>query len=155
MAFLQTVLDYVRGRRQDPAIDLAQARRAAEDAWGLDEADRTPLPADTSTYDWTQWRKKLQRILDGLPATEPEWPTLMAEARSLGFGESTVRNAQIQEFTLLIRRVVADCLLTPEEHTKLESARALLGISSDEAELIAQAVIREAGDFFGQQVREL
>ena len=155
MSFLETIFGYVRGRRADPAVDESALKRAAEDAWGLDEADRVPIPVNSSVYDWTQWRKKLQRILDGLPATEPEFEPMMAEARSLGFGDAAVRGAQIEEFTLLIRRAVADCVMTLEERHKLETAQRLLGLSNDEAELISQAVIREAAAFFGNQIRDV
>jgi hypothetical protein len=155
MSFLETMLGYIRGRRVDPTLDESARKRAVEDAWGLDEADRTPMPVESGAYDWTQWRKKLQRILDGLPATEPEWEPMMAEARSLGFGDSTVSAAQIEEFTLLIRRAVADCVLTPEEHRKLEIAQRLLGLSADDAEQITREVIREAETFFGGEVREV
>jgi len=154
MSYLKSVIDYVTKRQQHPLVDLAESKRAVEDAWGLGEADRGPLPAASSTYDWTQWRKKLQRVLDGLPATEPEWEPMMTEARALGFGEAAIHNVQIEEFTLLIRRVVADCVLTADEQTKLESARRLLSIPADEAERIAQGVLREASAFFGQPLRD-
>jgi hypothetical protein len=154
MSYLKSVLDYVTRQRLDPSVDRAKAKRAVEDAWGLVEADRSPTQFHSSSYDWTQWRKQLQRVLDGLPATELEWGPMMAEARALGFGESMVRNAKIEEFTLLIRRVVADCVLTAEEQEKLESARRLLALTADEAELISQGVVKEAVQFFGKPLRD-
>jgi hypothetical protein len=154
MSYLRSVLDYVARQRLDPSVDRAKAKRVVEDAWGLVEADRSPTRFDSSSYDWTQWRKQLQRVLDGLPETEPEWGPMMAEARALGFGESAVQDAKIEEFTLLIRRVVADCVLTADEQEKLETARRLLGLTADEAELISQGVVKEAAEFFGKPLRD-
>lgn len=155
MPFLQSIIGYIRGIRADPTVDEAALKRAAEDAWGLVQADRTPLPAGSGGYDWMQWRKKLQRVLDGLPATEPEWAGMMTEARALGFGEEAVLGAQIEEFTLLVRRAVADCELSTDEHAKLAAAKRLIGLSHEEAEELVKTVIREAEAFFGHQVRQI
>jgi len=44
---------------------------------------RKAAPPYTVDYDRDQWRKKLKRILERLPASQVEWPDLMTEAGAL------------------------------------------------------------------------
>ena len=57
-----------------------------------------------------------------------------------------------EEFTLLVRRVVADRVVTEAEHRKLDLARDLLEIPDAEAEAILHAVVADAEQFFGGTV---
>ena len=155
MPFLDTVLGFVTGRRADPAPAREEGRRKAAEAWGLTAVDMGLGAAEPGSYDWQQWRKKVARILAGLPATEPEWAPMMAEARALAFGDERVLATQIEEFTLLVRRAVADCEFTEPERLKLDLARRLIGIADSDAEALVQTVIREAEVFFGQQVHAI
>jgi hypothetical protein len=121
---------------------------------GADEAvaDATSTASQASAYDIEQWRKKLKRILDKLPGSEAEWEPMLAEARALGLDDEWVLKIQLDEFTMLIRRAVADRRITEEEHRKIDLARTLIGMSEDEAEELLQVVAAEAADFFGKPV---
>lgn len=111
-----------------------------------------PEQAQGTAYDRIQWRRKLARVLDQLPDSQPEWEPLLAEARSLGFEPAWVQACQREDFALMIRRAVADGILTPTEHRKLELARDLIGLSDAEAEQILQAIVAEAQTFFGKAI---
>jgi hypothetical protein len=109
----------------------------------------TPGP---DVYDQVQWHKKLKRILAQLPASEPEWADLMAEARALGFDRAWVEKHQLEEFQMLVRQAVSDRHVTEEEHRKLELARDLIGLPEEKAEAILHAIVAEAEAFFGKPV---
>ncbi len=54
-------------------------------AWGLaEEGGEDEAGHDASLYDRANWLKKMKRILNELPASEPQWAELMSEARRLG-----------------------------------------------------------------------
>lgn len=162
MAFFDAV------RRRLGARDAnAEARLKMVEAWGLGDGpspefgDGKPTAADPAAmarpavagdYDRDQWRRKLARILDRLPESEPEFDGMLAEARALGLDDSYVSDAQLAEFDLLIRRAVADRVIEPTEHRKLELARTLVGVSSAEAVQLLDAIIAEAEAFFGAKV---
>jgi hypothetical protein len=115
-------------------------------------------PADASqgaAYDRSHWRKKLARVLDQLPDSEPEWEPLLAESRSLGFDPGWVKGCQREEFALMIRRAVADGMLTGMEHRKLDLARDLIGLSDSEAEATLHSIIAEAQSFFGKPIQDV
>jgi hypothetical protein len=131
----------VAGQDQDPDRD---------DAEGDSEAT-TPGP---DVYDRLQWHKKLKRILEELPASQPEWADLMAEARALGFDMPWVEQCQVEEFTMLVRRAVADRHVTEDEHRKIDLARDLIGLPEAQAEAILHGVVAEAEAFFGKPVEE-
>lgn len=124
-------------------------------AWGLDD-ENTPAAGsevvEAGVYDRTQWRKKLKRILEGLPATKPEWAELAADACALNFDGSWLENVELDEFTLLVRRAISDRHFTEEEHRKLDLARDLIGLSEGRAEEILHGVIAEAEKFFGKKI---
>jgi hypothetical protein len=103
-------------------------------------------------YDQTQWRKKLILALDRLPDSQDDWAPLMAEARSLGLDPAWVQGSLRAEFALLMRRAVADGVVTGMEHRKLDLARDLLGIPDAEAEAILHTVVAEAETFFGKPI---
>ena len=107
-----------------------------------------------SEYDRAQWRKKLKRILDELPASEHEWPEFVADADALGFDPEWIARCKIEEFTLMIRRAVADGVVTEVEHQKLDLARELLEIPAPEAEALLHVVVAEAESFFGKAVQD-
>jgi hypothetical protein len=70
----------------------------------------------------------------------------------LGLDQDWVRDAQREEFVMLVRRVVADRNVSPMEQRKLELARTLIGLSEDEAETIVRDVVAEAESFFGGEI---
>ena len=78
---------------------------------------------------------------------------MLAEGRALGFEEEWMTRAMVEEFTLLVRRVVADRNIERQEHRKLDMARDLIGMSPDEAANLLQSVVAEAESFFGDSVR--
>jgi len=158
--------DAVRRRlgTRDPDGD---ARLKMVEAWGLGDgpspefadgkdpaADPAAMarPAVAGVYDRDQWRKKLARILDRLPDSEPEFDAMLVEAKALGLEDAYVSDAQLAEFDLLIRRAVADRVIEPQEHRKLELARTLIGVSSEEAVQLLDAIVAEAEAFFGAKV---
>ena len=109
-------------------------------------------PPRSSLFDRDQWRKKLKRILEKLPATEAQWNDLTQEAGALGFDNAWVARCYRDEFGLLVRKVVSDRVVTSAEHRKLEMARELMGIPDPEAEAILHAIVAEAEEFFGGTV---
>jgi hypothetical protein len=111
-------------------------------------------PQPSSTYDRAQWHKKLKRVLDELPSSRLEWTELEREAKALELDADWVENAKREEFLLLIRRAVADRVVTASEHIKLDLARELIGIPDAEAEASLHAIIVEAESFFGKPVDE-
>lgn len=117
-----------------------------------DEADATAPAPDT--YDRLNWQKKLKRILNELPGSQPGWPDLMAEARALGFDPVWVYHGQVEEFRMMVRRAVSDRHFTEEEHRRIDLARDLIGIPEAEAEAILHAIVAEAEAFFGAPVEE-
>ncbi len=113
-------------------------------------AEETPF--ESGEYDRAQWAKKLKRVLGGLPETRAEWDDVAAEARAMGFDPAWLAQCIRDEFTLLVRRMVADRVVTEAEHRKLDLARDLTGISDAEAEAILHEVIADAESFFGGSV---
>jgi hypothetical protein len=109
-------------------------------------------PPPTTDYDRDQWRRKLKRILEKLPASQPEWADLMADAGALGLDTSWVEQCQREEFALLVRRAVSDRHVTLAEHSKLELARSLIGIPEAEAEETLHAIVAEAREFFHKPI---
>lgn len=146
------------GRDRDRSLRLAEA-------WGLDplDDDATPAgPADpaamaappaVSDYDRALWRRKLRHLLtEKLPIPEQEWSDFLADANALGLDRDLVERAQREEFEMLIRRAVADGVVTLEEHHKLDLARRLIGLTDAEAEATLQRVAEEAESVFGKPV---
>jgi hypothetical protein len=132
-------------------------RSRLAEAWGIvdsapAELTAASVPAEPQDYDHAQWRKKLKRILDKLPASTPEWETMMTEARAMSFGEDWVVRMQVEEFALLMRRAVADGVVTEEEHRKIDLARTLMGISEADAEALLHTIVTEAETFFGHSI---
>jgi len=160
MPFFDTLRKVLRGDR-GPVLprDHTPAPRGLSAAWGLDEdgADAGPTPhedltAEAGAYDREQWHKKLQRVLERLPASQAEWPDLMTEARALKLGDDWVARLQAEEFRMLIRRAVSDRQFTEEEHRTLDLARDLIGMPEDQAEAALHDVVAEAEAFFGGPV---
>jgi hypothetical protein len=113
-------------------------------------AEETPFAS--GEYDRAQWAKKLKRVLEGLPDTRAQWDDVASEARSMGFDPEWVAQCCRDEFALLVRRAVADRVVTEAEHRKLDLARDLIGIPDPDAVAILTTVIAEAEQFFGGSV---
>jgi hypothetical protein len=105
-------------------------------------AEETPFNA--SNYDRTQWAKKVKRVLEGLPETRGDWDDVVAESKAMGFEADWVALRFRTAFTLLIRRAVADRIVTDAEHRNIDLARDLIGIPEAEAETMLQEVVAEA-----------
>ncbi len=166
MGFLNALRRTLSGERGLPGKDRAgEGELAAE--WGYSDTShpefpdgRAPVadpaemaaPPSTTGYDRDQWHKKLALILDKLPGSEDQWSDLMAEASALNLDRSWVEQCQIQEFTLLVRRVVSDQKVTFQEHRKLDQARSLIGLTEDQAITILNEVVADAKDFFGGEI---
>src|SRR4051794_29865576 len=71
---------------------------------------------DGASYDRANWRKKLKSLLDRLPDSQPEWGDFMAEASALNFDPEWVNDCLKAEFEMLIRKVVSDRVVSPQEH---------------------------------------
>jgi len=156
------LFDLIRGARRK-ASDLDEpSRQKLLQAWGLDENDwnqagtatlQAPRPDEASRdYDRMQWQRKLKRVLDELPDSEPEWPQLLTEAKAKGFEDDWVRQQMLDEFSLMVRRAVADRHFNEHERRKLDLARYLIGLTTQEAESIYAKVVKEAESFFGENV---
>jgi hypothetical protein len=109
-------------------------------------------PFESAAYDRAQWAKKLKRVLTELPASHPEWEGVASEAKAMDFDPEWVAQCGRDEFALLVRKAVADQVVTEAEHRKLDLARDLLAIPDAEAETILQAIVAEAESFFGGTV---
>jgi hypothetical protein len=120
----------------------------------LENAEPPQEAGTPGAYDLLQWQKKLKRILDELPGSQPQWADLMAEERAMGFDPGWVSRCQLEEFQLLVRRAVSDRHFTEADHRKLDLARDLIGIPEADAEAILHAIVAEAEAFFGKPVKE-
>ncbi|MFO0908782.1 MAG: hypothetical protein U0794_10560 [Isosphaeraceae bacterium] len=121
-------------------------------AWGLDEVGEHGSGDEPSAYDRAQWIKRLKRIFDELPGSQGEWVDLMSDARALHLDDAWVRERQIEEFRLQVRRAVSDRNFTEAEHRNLDLARDLIGLPEAEAEAMLHAIVAEAESFFGRSV---
>lgn len=150
-----------------PRADLADdAQKRIRAAWGLEEEPSQPAPghepdrpagpesAGASGYDRSQWAKRLRRVLDELPASQPHWHELTTDAQALKLEEKWMAERQREEFAFLVRRAVADRVVSEEEHHKIDLARKLIGMSEAEAEQILHAIMAEAEAFFGTPVKD-
>ena len=125
------------------------------EAWGLStEPHKAPdlVSLEASEFDRSQWQKRVKRILAGLPATESEWPDMLADARAMHLSQDYIDKVMVDEFLLLIRRAVADRHVTELEHKNLDLARYLIGIPEEAAEATLNTVVKEAETFFGQAI---
>jgi hypothetical protein len=120
------------------------------------DPDTLPLtpetPFESGTYDRAQWAKKLKRVLAELPESRADWEDVAAEAKAMDFDPAWVAQCERDEFALLVRRAVADRVVTEAEHRKIDLARDLLGIPDAEAVTILHAIVAEAESFFGGTV---
>lgn len=168
MGFLRALRNFLadRSHEQPPEDSLRRFR----DAWGLDpEAGELVEPTDeapaveapsapgpdargASEYDRTQWRRKLHHIFEAGPATNPEWPALLREARALNLDDAWVADGMREEFTMLIRSHIADRRLTEDERANLDAVRRRIGWTEAEAAAIVESVVAEARRFFGGDV---
>jgi hypothetical protein len=105
-----------------------------------------------SAYDLAQWHKKLKSILADLPDSQGQWKDLMGDVGPLGIDANWIAQVQREEFTLLLRRAVADQVVTEDEHARIELARRLVGLTESEAEDLLHKVVAEAESFFGKHI---
>lgn len=136
--------------------DSSHAERSPEslerfrNAWGLeDEAVAVAEPAAASEYDRTQWRRKLHHIFEKDPTAEGEWPALMREAKALKLDVGWVASGMREEFTMMIRGLIADRRLSETDRARLDAVRDRIGLSEDEAAALVQSVVADARRFFG------
>jgi hypothetical protein len=113
-------------------------------------ADETPF--ESGAYDRDQWAKKVKRVLADLPDSKADWDDVAAEARAMDFDPAWVSRCYVDEFTLLVRRAVADRVVTDAEHRNLDLARDLLGLPDAQAVAILHDIVAEAESFFGKTV---
>jgi hypothetical protein len=111
-----------------------------------------PEPFHGSEYDRKNWRKKLKLNVDALPDGRDRFREHLAEGLALGIEPETMVAWGREEFTMLVRRVVADRVVTEAEHRRLDMARELLDIPDPEAVAILQTVVADAERFFGGAV---
>ncbi len=155
MGFLDRIRQ-VMGGRADRVDDWGRV----SEAWGLVDPDddavsagpMTDDPHQAAPYDLEQWQRKFRRVLEGLPLTRDEWDTVQREARALEFKPGWVEQFQRGEFGLLVRRAVADRVVDFDEHSKLDLARDLIGLSDAEAEEILRDIVAEAEAIFCKPV---
>lgn len=149
MGFFDTLRKVMSGETVSPPGATGDGL-LGEETDNFPQAEAKPFDADA--YDKTQWRKKLKRILEELPDSQPEWEDFIADARALGFGPNWIHRAFRDEFTLMVRRAVADRKFTEAEHRVIDLARDLMGLPDEEAEVILHKVVQEAESFFGKPV---
>ncbi len=134
----------------------AETEADSDAAGQAEEGPSTVEAAGTnySAFDRTQWQKKLRGILDELPASQPRWHELMTEAHALQLQPEWIADRQREEFLFVIRRAVANKVISEDEHQKLELARKLIGMSEAEAETALHSILAEAEAFFGTPVQD-
>ncbi len=151
MAFLEALRDFLSNNTRHDSGEQARAR--VRDAWNLDSVPSSDAES-ASPYDVQQWRKKLRRIFEELPDSKQEWEGLMTEARAYGLDTGWIDARLAEEFTQLIRVVVADRVLSEADHERIETARRLIGLTEFQAETAVRAIVAEAEQFFGGAVVE-
>ena len=143
-----------------------EARQRIRAAWGLDDDESRPKGtsqaesratltaiSNASGFDRDQWQKKLRRILDELPGSQPQWHDLMTEAHALQLESDWIADRQREEFTFVIRRAVADKVISEADHHKLDLAQADRDVRGRSRSRPAQ-VLAEAEAFFGAPVKD-
>jgi hypothetical protein len=148
-------LDALRRSLGGESTPLATPREIEAASLGVDPdtlpiADETPF--ESGAYDRAQWARKLKRVLTELPDSKPDWDDLAAEAHAMDFDPGWVSQSYLDEFRLLVRRAVADRVVTEAEHRNLDLARDLIGIPDAQAVAILHEVVAEAELFFGKTV---
>ena len=98
--------------------------------------------------------KRLRRVLEELPGSESQWHDLSTDAHALELEAEWIGDRYREEFEFLVRRAVADRVVSEEDHHKLELARKLIGMPEEEAERVLHAIIAEAENFFGTRVKD-
>ena len=116
-----------------------ESRQRIRAAWGLEDEETgatkveqdgsqspsmSPAGTSSSAFDRSQWQKKLKRILDELPDSQPQWQELMSEAHALRFEPGWIAEQQREEFSFMVRRAAADKQISEADHHKLELAQA-------------------------------
>jgi len=152
MGFLGTLKNLLSSTPTGEPTDATRER--LRKAWGLDEPEApASVPAATSDYDKSMWRRKLHQVFENLPESRDEWPGLMADARALSLDKSWMDAGMAEEFEQLLRAAVADRVISDDEQEKIEAARRLNGLSEDEAATVLRAIAAEAEEFFGGQIK--
>jgi hypothetical protein len=152
MGFFDSLKRVLEGDKEKVSDRVAAAWNLRDTSEHDQPAFSEPEPFHGGEYDKKSWRKKLKRILDDLPESQPEWADHIAEAHALGIGNVELATWSRDEFALLVRRVVADRMVTEAEHRKLDLARELLEIPDAEAEAILHEIVEEAEKFFGKRI---
>jgi hypothetical protein len=140
-------------------------KKRIREVWGLDQEEpgsederkgtTAGEPAGTaSPYDRAQWAKKLRKVLEELPGSQPSWHDLMTEAHALKFEPGWIADRQREGLVFLIRQAVSHRVVSEDDHHKLDLARKLIGIPEAEAERILHEIMAEAEAFFGAPVKE-
>lgn len=161
MGFLSALRGFLSDRSHAEADE--EALRRFRDAWDLDDDEAvsvdpaspiapSPDARSASDYDRTQWRKKLRHIFEKNPAGSPEWAPLLQEAKGLDLDDAWVSEALKEEFTMLIRSLIADRRLSEDEQASLDAVRRRIGWSEEEAAAIVESVVADARRFFGEDV---
>jgi hypothetical protein len=164
MGFLDFIKKIIGNDASVPTEDRARLAQA----WGLSEEELAPpgseaQPGDATAlaiagsgdYDRARWQKKLRFLLDKLPDSRDQWDDFLSDAHALGFDREWLATVKKEEFGLLVRRLIADRLLSPAEHDQLDLARKLLDITEPQAEEIVHRVIEEAETIFGRKIEGL
>jgi len=159
MGFLSALRNFLADKaRLDASEDSLERIR---DAWGLDsepgDAARSPIApgpdaASASAYDRANWRRKLHTVFEKFPATKSEWPGLMTEARALRLDDAWIEDGIVEEFTMMIRGLLADRRLSEDEIARIQAVRLMIGMSEDRAAAVVQSVVADAERFFDGEV---
>lgn len=160
MGFLSSLRNLLADRSHAEASE--ESLRKFRDAWDLDEEDVPAPPGSSiapgpdarsaSAYDRNQWRKKLGHIFEKDPAGSPEWEPLLQEAKGLDLDDAWVADALREEFTMLIRSLIADRRLSEDEQARLDAVRRRIGWTEEQAAAIVDSVVADARRFFGADV---
>ena len=144
--------------------DEEQRRKLAQ-AWNIDESlIDAPESTDSSdnlgalqgatAYDRKMWSKKLRHLItEKLPVPEQEWHDFLADAAALGFDQAWVEAEQRDAFALLLKRIVADGVISGDEQHTIDLARVQLGFTDQQAMRLLDRVVAEAEALLGRKVQ--
>ena len=149
MSFLDKLKRVLEDRHALAGISAKRPDPGAQSGVSLSpDPAATDSSASTTGYDREQWRRKLRRAVELYPRTQAEFANLDSDEKALALDSDWVSACKQEEFTWAIRRIVADRVVTPSEHDRLDEIRELLGLDEEDAAAILHGVVSDAETVF-------
>jgi hypothetical protein len=149
MRFLDRLKRVLEDRHALSGINAKRPDPGAQSGVTLSpEAAAKSSSASTTDYDRELWRRKLRRAVELYPRTQAEFAILEADEKALDLDPDWALACKREEFAWAIRRIVADRVVTPSEHDRLDEIRELLNLSEEDAAAILHGVVSDAETVF-------